>query len=131
MMVCADPYLSRRFDARTYTCWHFVREVWRDLTGLDLGLPAYSARVETLAEQRTSGATFVRLLRAESPCLALALRPRVTPHVGVVLRRNVLHLTERGARYEPVEAFSEGFAEVAFYRPAPAPQRLPEERTCA
>jgi hypothetical protein len=131
MIVCADRYLSRRFDARTYTCWHFVRDVWRDLTGRDLGLPAYSARVESLAEQHTSGATFVRLLRAESPCLALALRPRVTPHVGVVLRRNVLHLTEKGARYEPIEAFGEGFAEVAFYRPAPALEPTPQERACA
>ncbi len=136
MMVCADKYLSLKFDEQNFNCWAFVRLVWRDLTRVDLGdlTPGPQARrwygqrraLDAAARIAALSPAFVRLLRPESPCLALALRSGWTPHIGVVMRSNVLHLTESGARYEPVEAFGTGFDEVAFYRPAPVSEHEPE-----
>ncbi len=134
MMVCADAYMARLFDERWFNCWHLAREVWRDLTGKDLGdlsppAPGPSLRplsisivraeeMNLAAQAAASSLSFRRLDAPEDPCLALALRTGWAPHIGVVLRGKVLHIGPSGVRYEPVAGFGAGFHEVAYYLPA-------------
>jgi hypothetical protein len=100
--VSAESYLGREFDVKTSNCWHLVRDVWRDMTGVDLGdlTPAETDRcsLETAAGKAAGGPQFERLWRPKQPCIVLMRRRREMPHVGVLMRWRVLHLTPQGAR---------------------------------
>jgi hypothetical protein len=121
--ICADDYLGRKFDRRRYNCWAFVRDVWRDMTGVDLGdLSPASVAVEALAQAAGAEAQGPRFRRVEpdssnGPCLVLAERRGWMPHIGVLLRARVLHLRATGAGYDALCDFAQGFERVACYLP--------------
>jgi len=100
--VSADAYLGRQFDLKRFNCWHLVREVWRDATGVDLGdlTPHETDRgsLDAAAAGAAGGPLFERLARPQQPCVVLMRRRREMPHVGVLMRWRVLHLTPQGAR---------------------------------
>lgn len=119
--VFTDDYMTRRFDLARYNCWHLVRDVWRDMTGVDLGdlTPPRTDRA-SLAEaawEATDGTQFVRLERAEYPCIVLMRSRRRQPHVGILMRRRVLHLTERGVLYQALYNMAREYESVEFYLP--------------
>lgn len=124
--VHSDEYMGRSFDMRSYNCWHLVRDVWRDMTGVDLGdlTPPQTDRgsLDAAAWEAADGAGFDRLERAQQPCIVLLRRPRDTPHVGVLLRGRLLHMTPSGVHYQPLEDVAREFASVAFYLPRAAAQ---------
>lgn len=126
--VYAEDYLGRRFDPRLYNCWHFVVDVWEDMTGARL--PELEIRDEELLEAvaaRQQGSGRFRKLEGLDrdnppvwPAIALFLRHRGAqpPHVGTWLRGQVLHLTsECGVRYDRLEWVCPGFP-VTFWVPA-------------
>jgi hypothetical protein len=100
--VHADDYMRRTFDIRTSNCWHLVRDVWRDLTGVDLGdlTPPKPDRfaLDEAAWAAAEGPRFVRLERPCQPCIVLMRRRSEMPHVGVLLRWRLLHITPQGVR---------------------------------
>lgn len=112
-----DDYFARRFNRQTYNCLHFARDVWLDVTGVDLTgrLDGLLGAVAGRRVSRDHPAGFVRLARPSSPCLALFQRPRSTPHVGIYLRGRVLHIHERGVEYQPIDVAMRGFATVRYY----------------
>lgn len=103
-----DTYLMKRFNKDTYNCWHFVHEVWRDLTGTDLSTPNPS--VESIAPHMQ------QIDIPESPCIVLMLRARCTPHVGVYYKGRVLHMNARGAEYGALDSVTASFPTVRFYK---------------
>lgn len=119
--VHADDYLGRRFDMRRYNCWHLVRDVWRDMTGVDLGdLTPRSLATPALAQAAGEAAEGDAFLRVDSPPKAgivLFERPRWMPHVGVMFRGKVLHMQPDGARYQTLDAAARGFRDVSFWLP--------------
>lgn len=122
--VYADDYMARRFDLKRYNCWHLVREVWADMTGTDLG-DLTPARLDTgsldeAAEQHSDGPAFERLDRSREPCIVLLRRRRDMPHVGVLLRGRLLHITAQGVRHQALLDVAEQFASVEFYAPRAA-----------
>jgi hypothetical protein len=133
--ICADDYLDRRFDRRHFNCWHFVRDVWRDMTGVDLGdLSPSSVAVEALAQAAGAEAQGPRFRRVEpdsskGPCLVLAERRGWMPHIGVLLRARVLHLRATGTGYDAMRDFAQGFERVACYLPVQTDPA--DERVCA
>lgn len=113
-----DPYLDREHRGDDYNCMHFARDVWKDLTGKDIGL-----RLKALhdpAEVRKARAgdlkAFEKLDRPISPCLALMRRPRTAPHIGIYLRRRILHLNENGVRFEMPYLAMLPFKTIGYYR---------------
>lgn len=118
--VYADDYLMRRFDLRAYNCWHLVRDVWRDMTDVDLGdLTPSSLETPALvgaARDASDGPEFVQVERQRT-CIVLFERPGTMPHVGIMLRGRVLHLRPDGVRYQLLEAAQLGFRSVTFYWP--------------
>lgn len=120
--VYADDYQGKRFDLRHYNCWHFAREVWRDMTGVDVGdmTPAELGR-DALARAAAAAANGPRFRRAvpqqHGPFLALAERRHRMPHVGVYMRSRILSLTEAGVRFQTIPEFAEGFTSVSFFVP--------------
>ncbi len=113
-----DKYFNRTYSARDYNCAHFAVEVWRDLTGEDLGetlagfLCAPSSRVADFASLRR-----VRFLARPLPlCLAYMQRPPGRPHVGIWYKGAVLHLLENSSvQYMPLEVAAVGFKRTRFF----------------
>lgn len=104
MIVSVDPYFARTFHRETYNCLHFARDVWRDATGEDLDTRLHGLRRR-----------LKRIERPTDPCLVLMQRPNSQPHVGIFIRRSVLHITELGVEFQPVDVASRGFKTVRYY----------------
>lgn len=100
--VHSDDYMGRRFDLRTANCWHLVRDVWRDMTGVDLGdltpPETDASSLDDAVWAAVEGTRFVALERPAAPCIVLMRRRREMPHVGVLLRWRLLHMTPKGMR---------------------------------
>lgn len=110
-MIDPNRYTSRTFDLQNYNCAHFVREVWLDHCGVDLG--DYVPRPLTYASARAAFAKheslflrdkLVELREPEDPCLVLITHRLEMPHCGILVAGKLLHLSKSGeVRYEPLE----------------------------
>lgn len=101
-MFTVDNYMYRRFDMKSYNCWHLAKEVWKDLTG------------ETL-ESRDIG-NFVNITIPRSPSIVLMQKKNTVPHVGIYYERSVLHLHPvRGVCFEKPFMAALGFQETDYY----------------
>lgn len=120
--VYSDDYMGRRFDLKAYNCWHLVRDIWRDMTTVDLGdLTPPDTRVEALhdaAWEASEGPAFERLARAQEPCIVLMRKRGACPHVGVLLRWRVLHMRPTGVVYQWMSDVELEFDSVEYYVPA-------------
>jgi hypothetical protein len=125
--VHSDDYLTRRFDMRSSNCWHLVRDVWRDITGVDLGdltppKPDHHS-LDEAAWAASEGPGFVRLERPRQPCIVLMRRRSEIPHVGVLMRWRVLHITPRGVRNPWLSDVEREWDSLDYYLPRdPAPE---------
>jgi hypothetical protein len=122
--VHTDDYMGRRFDLKRCNCWHLVRDVWRDMCGVDLGdlTPGRPSvrELEGAVEHAAAGPSFQRLEKAQSPCIVLLRRGLDVPHVGVLLRGRLLHITADGVRHDPLDYVAQAFASCEFYVPRAA-----------
>lgn len=116
-MTCLDAFLSRRYNKETYNCAHFVRDVWQELTGMDLGAE-FEGFLRPPKDRYTDPAirrAFKRLNKPSSPCVVLMQRRGCVPHVGVFVRGKIIHLHEQGVEFLPVEVATRGFKKLGFY----------------
>lgn len=113
-----DKYLGKTFNYRHYNCYHFVRDVWLELTGVDLGEQApETLSVESYTEKALQVAnTLQRLDRPTDPSIVLLQRSRIEPHIGVYVGGKVLHLTRTGAYYMSLNQVTPGYPTVSFYK---------------
>lgn len=103
----------------SYNCVHFLRDAWLAETGRDIGqlLTGFMVeRTERRADQGLAHA-FVRLGSPVGPCVVLWRRRGVAPHVGLYVRRHVLHLTDSGPIRQLVAVASLGYHTTRFYAP--------------
>lgn len=101
-MFSIDDYLQRKFDMKSYNCWHMAKEAWQELTS-------------EVLQSRDIG-NFVRLTKPQAPCFVLMQKKNAVPHVGIFYNGKVLHLHPvRNACYEPVFLASIGFHETDYY----------------
>lgn len=101
--MSVDKFLSAVYKRGEYTCSDFSRDVWLDLTGIDIEpalrglLQAHDGR----GLRRAHVQAFMQLPGPISPCLVVMQRPRAPVHLGVFIRGKVLHLQENGAEFQP------------------------------
>jgi len=117
-MLDIDKYLQKSHDMKNYNCWDFIRDVWLDITGEDIGkrTPKIVSRTNMITKFNDEEKQFHRLEEKQDPCLILFKRNRILPHVGVYVRGKVLHLPEKSnGKYEPLELVKLPFNEVRFY----------------
>lgn len=110
-MINPNDYMERKFNWENYTCFHFVRDVWKDHTGTDLGTyfpEDNTVRAWARAFQRHSGNVIASVLteikEPVNPCLVLFTNRTPVPHCGVMVDGRILHLPKEGnAKLDPIE----------------------------
>lgn len=118
-MFTVDKYLLKVHDMVNYNCWDFIREVWMELTGEDIGhrTPAVATRKNMRDKFEREEIHFMRIQEPIDPCLVMFLRRRMLPHVGVYYNKKVLHLPEKSnGKYQPLNIVGMGFLETRFYK---------------
>lgn len=115
--MSVDIYLNRTFDRSKYNCLDFVREVWLDLKGIDLAIPlqAVFGPPAVRTPTRKMFREFQKISTPQSPCLVLMERPHAAPHIGIFIRGRVLHLSELGVEFQPIDVASRAFTSVRYY----------------
>jgi hypothetical protein len=113
-----DRWLAKRQIPNVYNCFDFTRDVWKDLTGDDIGdrLQILQRSIPDRRVSRSDLTAFRRLNGPESPSLVMMRSRRATPHIGVYLNGRILHLRQRGAIFEPVIYATMGFSNIGYYR---------------
>src|SRR5688572_6970968 len=103
-----DKYMSKRFHITNYNCWHFVRDVWFELTGAMLYdyTPAHTNKHELQlaandARHRFKLVAPVCAQQSVLPVIVLMKRRHDVPHIGVLYKGKVLHLRPEGVMYQP------------------------------
>lgn len=118
MFLDVDKYLSKRFHLQHYNCWHFVRDVWYELSGVMLYdyTPDRVTKYEMQLAAEDASHRFMRIeTPGTSPLIVLMKRNRDVPHIGVLYNGKVLHLRPEGAVYQPMDIASTGFDQIIFY----------------
>lgn len=124
MSIVVDKYLGREFHWKNYNCWDFLRDVWLDHCGVDLGNRTPEVltqetlkRMFAMQEFDVDGKLVHRIDEPEDPCIVMLVRPNVLSHVGVFVRGKLLHLQPRGnVIHQDLAVASLGFKEVRFYK---------------
>lgn len=100
-----DQFLDREYDCESYNCGHFVVEVYKELTGIDLK-NICSAFLSSNLEWYSKELKFrTRLDKPVSPCLAMIKGNWQIPHVGIYIDGKILHLNDQGSSLDPLEVF--------------------------
>lgn len=113
-----DKYFTRKYNADTYNCAHFVCEVWEDLYGMDIRhklLPLLTPVKERSAPLDLRH-NFERLVKPAEPCFVLMHRRKCDAHVGLYINGKVLHINDIRVELAPLKIVTIGFDSVGFYR---------------
>lgn len=117
MMPSIDPLLDR-MEHSNYNCFDFVREAWQFLTGEDIAgrvqglLGAVAHRRARVSDLKG----FTRLKVPVSPCFAMFQRYKFDPHLGIFLDGKILHLTNKGVQFMPIEVARQYYLGVKYYQ---------------
>ncbi|WP_454674835.1 hypothetical protein [Achromobacter pestifer] len=110
-----DSLLAKEYDRQKYNCLHFAADAWEYLTG--------DTRLRRVEERDFRVGRMVDLFRGMrrqpgptvEPSLALMEAPDEELHIGVCLRRRLLHINEGGVEFFLVEAMSPMYRNMRFY----------------
>jgi cell wall-associated NlpC family hydrolase len=111
-----DNYFSRTYNEKTYNCSHFVAEVFRDLSGIDISreLCGFGGEIES-REVRLGDLRVFRIGKMQDLAIAIFHGTKNETHAGVVLDGKVLHITARGVFLQPLEVVALSFKRYGFY----------------
>lgn len=112
-MKSIDQFLDRT-PRKGYNCLDFAREVWFDLMGEDITTRLTVSTKEGHLALKGMG-NFMALRGPTDPCFAVMQRFRFSPHLGIYMDRRILHLSGRGAEFQPIEVAMLGFASIRYY----------------
>jgi len=103
--VNTDKFLLKNYDRNRYNCLHFTRDVWLELTGVDITdrLQGLLAPEGQRKPHRGPLRAFKRLRRPVAPCIVYMRSLGHDPHVGVLLPEGLLHIRNTGPELFPFE----------------------------
>lgn len=115
-----DTLFLKEYHIRSYNCMHFFIDVWKDLFGVDASHLLPSVAVEEgifkVIDPTIFKQTFHRLKEPKSPCaVVLRTTSNVSTHFATFYKKKILHITEIGVHFVPLEVASIGFNSVKFY----------------
>jgi hypothetical protein len=116
-MIRVDAFLDRERTSE-YKCFDFVREVWLDTFGEDVGeklrkfMGAVADRKFVLSDIKHCR----KLAAPVDPCFVLFQRDlRLPPHVGIWCQGRVLHLGPSGAQFQPIDVVARRHPRVTYF----------------
>jgi len=112
-----DAFLDKRYHSSKYNCAAFVCEVWKVIARQDISSALQGAMTGEASRvlHAHNLTVFKRLTVPHTPCLALFQANRKAPHVGIWLDGKILHITENGVNWIPLDVAMIGFNQVRFY----------------
>lgn len=110
-----DYLLAREYDRKKYNCLHFAAEAWEHLTG--------DRRLQLVDEHDLRVGKLVALFRGmcrqpgptEPPSIVLMNAPDDELHIGICVRRRLLHINEGGPQFLLIEALAATYRNMRFY----------------
>ena len=100
-MLDLAKYRNKRYDDDDYNCLHFAVDIYRDITGKDMGV--YVGELLTGRKKRKINTNklkeFDQLKTPCDPCLAIMHGAEL--HTGIYHQDKIIHLTESGAQCIP------------------------------
>lgn len=112
-----DKFFHRRY-APNYNCASFVIEVWKHLTGDDIGDELF-LNIQTI--ERTPlvrvRKRFKLLSKPTKLCVVMMQGIQDAAHVGIVLNDRVFHIRRTRVEYQPIDVATIGYSRVRFYAP--------------
>jgi hypothetical protein len=112
-----DKFLDR-MPSKDYNCLDFVREVWLEIVGTDLkeqlDKMCFSVSCESIS--LASLHHFTRYSKPVNPCFVVMQRLRLSPHIGIFYNGRILHMTEQGVEYQPIQVAKRYFTKIGYYR---------------
>lgn len=116
-MLTIDPFLSR-VSTKSYNCFDFVREIWSYWTGEDIAdkLKGLQGAFKDRKPSASGMKAFTRIDEPINPCFIVLLRRPMTPHVGIYIDGEMLHLKQSGAVIEPLQIAKGYFKQIRFYK---------------
>lgn len=115
-MIRVDAFLNR-VPRVGYKCFDFVREVWFESFGVDVGDKLVSLE-GTLRDRRLLPGEMRKVTRLDKPvdpCFVVFQRKRTTPHIGILYMGRVLHLSATGAEYTLLRFVARPYTRVSYY----------------
>jgi hypothetical protein len=117
-LIAVDTFLDR-VPRADYKCFDFVREVWRESFGVDLGdqLKGLSAALDDRRIKASEVKGFTKLENPVDPCFVIFQRHRTTPHIGIWHKGRVLHLQGgASAQFSRLKDIARRYTKVSYYK---------------
>ncbi len=115
-MASVDQYFGFNYDRTKFNCLHFAKLVWANETGAKIEDEIFNFdRWNKNKVSNKFARKFVKLKKPVSPCIAI-FKGRIETHIGIFIRGKILHLTENGVQFQPVDVVSMTFFKVRFYQ---------------
>lgn len=106
-----DCYFGEIYHRQDNNCLHFSAKVWAKETGGEFkGVYDFLHGKCSLATARK----FKKLKEPVSPCIAV-FKGGTETHIAIFIRGKILHFTEAGVQYQPLDVVMFGFSHVRFY----------------
>ena len=111
--MITDAVFSTRYDLERYNCLHFVCDMMKAGFGREM---SYDTIMSGIRGDRSTRRMFELLEKPQEGCLCLFdFVVGDESHVGLFYNGNVLHITERGVRHQPVFEVLLGYSGVKYY----------------
>ena len=107
-----SKFFTREYVPSKYTCAQFVAEVYQELTGRNIDSICQAFVTQDAFASRIR--TRVRMLKPQSPCVAIMRFQDTVPHAGIFIDGQILHLSHDGVKLEPLSSLSQIYA-ISYY----------------
>lgn len=117
-MKSIDPLLPKQYDAQHYHCIHFLIDAAKYLLEQDYSNSFLGLTGSLDQTIQTSRSTVIQNKRLDVPingCIVLMTNLINGSHVGLFYCDRVLHLSERGVRFETLRSLDRLYSRFRFY----------------
>lgn len=114
-MINWDKYASVKYDDKNYNCLHFAVDIYKDLTGQDMGL--FVDELMTDKHHRIiNPAKLKNFSQIATPCHAcLVIMRGQAVHAGIFYNNTIIHLTDGGVFSTPPHIAETQYGQLSYY----------------
>lgn len=114
-MIDIDQFFDRKFERHKYTCGHFVAEVYKAITGINIDEICSAGVIGNVEVYRRLRSQRIKLIEPVSPCVVIMQAEDFDTHAGVFIDGNIFHLLTDGVRFHPMSELNPKYR-LSFYK---------------